>query len=401
MIEPVYMDYNATTPLDPQVRTEITAGLELWGNPSSPYSVGTKAKAAVEKARSKVAEMIGAQSCEITFTSGGTESNHMAIWTAIHHFRKNNCNVKPEIITTNIEHCAITAPLRKLEAEGLCTVRYIPAIKGSGRVSANEVISGISDATALITIILANNETGIIQPVKEIFREAREVNKRRSCPILLHTDAAQTIGKMKTNVDDLQADMLTIVGHKFYGPRIGALYHRSSTSWQPAPLFYGGGQERGLRSGTENTPMIVGLGAAATLVSQYLDEYSEHMKSIRDYLRDGLIRNFKLVVSEVNPSLETGQVFWRYLDAQMLPNTLSVRFGGTTGRKMLDLLEDDLQASTGAACHTGGSVSQILLNSWDWGEQGAEQTIRLSVGRETTMADIDRVVEALRAAVFD
>ena len=209
-----------------------------------------------------------------------------------------------------------------------------------------------------------------------------------------------TKGKVKVNVQDLNADLVTIVGHKFYGPRIGALYHRANPPVNVTPMFYGGNQERGIRPGTENTPMIVGLGVASQLISENLDRYEQHMRMIRDYLRDLLIKNFKLVTSDEAVSLEKGQICWRYVDRFCLPNTLSIRFGGFRGPELLQLCKDDIEASTGAACHTGGGVSSILVNSFLWGEPGASETIRLSVGRDTSKEDIERVVEAFRRAVF-
>ncbi|XP_023335092.1 selenocysteine lyase isoform X2 [Eurytemora carolleeae] len=343
-VKPVYLDYNATTPLAPEVRSAIVDSLDNWGNPSSAHYLGVQAKKAIEKARGQVASMIGAKSSEITFTSGGTESNHLAIWTAIHHFRERSKKT-PQIITTNIEHSAILEPLRKLENEGVCQVDYVPVVKGTGRVSVAELVSTVTDCTCLVTVMMANNETGIIQPVKQIFREITALNMTRNIPILVHTDAAQTIGKLDVNVDDLQADLLTIVGHKFYGPRIGALYHRGSDKWKVSPLLLGGGQEYGLRAGTENTPMIVGIGQAAELVNTNLDVYTNHMRKMRDYLRDGLIRKFNLVLEDTG-TLDLGQVLWRYVDINMLPNTLSVRFGGTTGSSILHQLNHILIAST-------------------------------------------------------
>jgi len=413
----VYLDYNATTPLAPEVITAISSSLSsLWGNPSSGYRSGRVAAEAVKEGRRKVAEMIGASPEEITFTSGGTESNHLAIWSALASYRHSvvtsspHCPPSgpvchpvtshlPHIVTSNIEHCAVTLPLKTLEEEGLCTVTYIPVVPGAGRWTVQSVLNAITQDTCLVTMMLANNETGILQPVKELFSALRQDPPKTRCPLLLHTDAAQAIGKVRVNVQDLSADLVTIVGHKFYGPRLGALYHRADPKVQVTPMFYGGGQEAGVRPGTENTPMIVGMGVACQLVTDNLPRYEDKMRSVRDYLRDQLIKNFELVTSDEPVSLHAGQVCWRYVDRFLLPNTLSVRFGGCRGGELLALCRDDVEASTGAACHTGGGVSSVLVNSFLWGEAGAAETVRLSVGRDTSVQDIDRVVTAIKRAV--
>ena len=411
----MYLDYNATTPLAPEVETAVRESLGLWGNPSSGYRTGARAREAVLEARLRVAEMIGAEASEVTFTSGGTESNHLAIWSALASYRSslrtgvssdcpggsdpachNSSTGLPHIVTSNIEHPAITAPLAALEREGLCRVTAVPVVPGAGRWTGQSVLDAITVDTCLVTVMLANNETGILQPVGELFSRLRQFPAQTRCPVILHSDVAQAVGKVKVDVRELGADMLTVVGHKFYGPRVGCLYHRAGI--RVTPMFYGGGQEGALRPGTENTPMIVGLGAAALLVTRNLEEYSSHLRAMRDHLRDQLIRNFKLVTSDEPVSLARGEICWRYVDRLTLPNTLSLRFGGWTGPRLLAACEADLEASCGAACHTGAGASRTLLNSFLWGEAGAAETVRLSVGRETSRADIDRVVAAIKRA---
>ena len=394
---PVYLDYNATTPLAPQVEAAIRDSLGLWGNPSSGYGTGARAREAVREARQRLAEMLGAEAEEITFTSGGTESNHLAIWSALALYRSSGGSGVAHIVTSNIEHPAITAPLAALEREGVCTVTTVPVVRGAGRWTVESVMDSLTPHTCLVTLMLANNETGIFQPVAELFSRIRQSpGVKTVTPIILHSDAAQAIGKIKVDVKELGADLVTVVGHKFYGPRIGCLYHKAGL--KVTPMMYGGGQEGGLRPGTENTPMIVGLGAAALLVTRNLEEYSSHLRAMRDHLRDQLIRNFKLVTSDEPVSLARGEICWRYVDRLTLPNTLSLRFGGWTGPRLLAACEADLEASCGAACHTGAGASRTLLNSFLWGEAGAAETVRLSVGRETSRADIDRVVAAIKRA---
>ena len=412
---PVYMDYNATTPLAPEVVEAITSSLRLWGNPSSGYATGREARGLVQEARGQVAKMIRAkEDGEITFTSGGTEANHLAIWSAVASFLDSTAEAAtscpsssrpchpsssslPHIVTSNIEHPAVRVPLRELERRGWARVTEVRVIPGTGRWTVEAVLEAVTVDTCLVTMMLANNETGFIQPVKELFRRLRDNPPKTKSPLILHTDAAQAIGKIPVRADDLNADMITIVAHKFYGPRIGALYHRAGV--RVTPMFYGGGQEVGLRPGTENTPMLAGLGAACDLVSRNLETYASHMKEVRDHLVEQLIRNFELVTSDEARSLELGQVCWRYIDRFTLPNTLSLRVGGFTGPELLSSCGEAVEASCGAACHTGSGVSSVLVNSFTWAEAGAAETVRLSVGRETTREEVERVVQAFRRAM--
>jgi len=225
---PVYLDYNATTPLDPEVVSAVASALtHLWGNPSSGYQTGRQAAQAVKTARCEVAKMIGAAPEEITFTSGGTESNHLAIWTAVDKYLKSepgtvSCPPKasskchpvskglPHIVTTNIEHCAIDLPLSKLESRGVMSVTRVPVVPGTGRVTVQAILEAVTTDTCLVTIMMANNETGVIQPVQEIFSQLRTCPPKTRVPILLHTDAAQSVGKINVSVSDLNCDLLTI-----------------------------------------------------------------------------------------------------------------------------------------------------------------------------------------------
>ena len=289
----VYLDYNATTPLDPEVGKAIKQSIDDdWANPSSGYQSGKKAKLKVDEARIRIAKMISPnqQSIdperEITFTSGGTEANHLALYSAVQLYKEwfstkmedsatpaktdspiINQSI-PHILTTNIEHVAVELPLRKWQEDGLLEVTFVEVEKSDGRVNVDRVMSCIQPNTCLVTVMFANNETGVIQPICEIARMLQNENMRRRSQklfsILCHSDAAQVFGKVPLEVNDesFPVDYLTICGHKFYGPRIGALYHRKDTC-EVRPVFHGGGQEFHRRPGTENTPMIVGLGEAA------------------------------------------------------------------------------------------------------------------------------------------
>lgn len=414
-MERIYLDYNATTPVEPAVVEAITGALtDAWGNPSSAYPQGQLAKQVINKARSQVADMIGASPHDVIFTSGGTEANNLVIHTSIEYFRgaasqsamvSQNASVLseaadppiPHIVTSNLEHDSIKLPLEHFQKKGIIDVSFVQASTQTGRVEAESIISAIRPTTCLVTIMHANNETGVLQPVQEIFRRVRELPHdplSRVPRILLHTDAAQTIGKIKVDVTSLNTDYLTIVGHKFYGPRIGALFIRGGGDSAEAPLhpmLFGGGQERNLRPGTENTGMIAGLGKAAELVSKNISGYESHMREVRDYLEKSLECAFP----------ERVHINGRCEGSERIPNTCNVSFLGTNrqGRKLLSKVTR-LQASVGAACHShaGDRPSHILL-AIGIPHDVAVNALRLSVGRGTTLSDMDAVVQDLQAAV--
>ncbi|XP_052493063.1 selenocysteine lyase isoform X6 [Budorcas taxicolor] len=304
----VYMDYNATTPLEPEVIEAMTEAMrEAWGNPSSSYPAGRKAKEIINTARENLAKMIGGQPQDVIFTSGGTESNNLVIQSMVKHFHKVHAangdtgghpspvdRALPHIITCTVEHDSIRLPLEHLGEERKAEVTFVPVSKVNGQVEAEDILAAVRPATCLVTIMLANNETGVVMPVPEISRRVRALNQQRAAgglpEVLVHTDAAQALGKQRVDVRDLGVDFLTIVGHKFYGPRIGALYVRGLGEHTPLyPMLFGGGQERNFRPGTENTPMIAGLGKAAELVAENCDAYEAHMRGVRDYLEERLV----------------------------------------------------------------------------------------------------------------
>ncbi|XP_063409503.1 selenocysteine lyase-like isoform X1 [Mytilus trossulus] len=371
----VYLDYNATTPLESEVIGAITNSLtEAWGNPSSSHDAGIKAKKVIDEARYNVANMIGAKSSDIIFTSGGTEGNNMIIQTAVkyaYHDLSNgypggdNRDKLPHFITSNLEHDSVKLVLEHLAEEGTASVTFVPASSKTGQVDVDDVLSAIRPSTCMITVMMANNETGVIQPIKLISEKLRQINQsRKSLPkILLHTDAAQAIGKIEVDVEDLGVDYLTVVGHKFYGPRIGAIYVRNLGNKDVPlyPMLYGGGQERNYRPGTENTVMIAGLGKEA--------------------FKDRIRVNGKFATSE------------------RLPNTcnVSILSDKLQGHKVLSNCRI-LQASIGAACHSQNRPSPILL-AIGVPESVARNALRLSVGRETTKDDIDCVIQDLIQAV--
>ncbi|XP_062439140.1 selenocysteine lyase isoform X3 [Rhea pennata] len=309
----VYMDYNATTPVAPEVMEAVSEAMrEAWGNPSSSYGAGRKAKEIISTARESLARMVGGRPEDIIFTSGGTEANNLVIHTALRHFRESleqdqdgpgdsstpAVGTTPHIITSNVEHDSVRLPLEHLVKEGLAEATFVPVSTRSGQAEVDDVLAVVRPTTCLVSIMLANNETGIIMPVSELSQRIRALNRKRAAVglprILVHTDAAQMIGKGHVDVQELGVDYLTIVGHKFYAPRIGALYvHGPGITTPLHPMLFGGGQERNFRPGTENTPMIAGLGKAAELVSRNWEAYEAHMRDVRDYLEARLEASFR------------------------------------------------------------------------------------------------------------
>ncbi|KAM4836116.1 selenocysteine lyase [Thomomys bottae] len=405
----VYMDYNATTPLEPEVIQAVTEAMqEAWGNPSSPYIAGRKAKDIINGAREALASMIGGKSQDLVFTSGGTESNNLVIQSVVRHFHESQTSVgdlepsvpaegaTPHIITCTVEHDSIRLPLEHLVDKQEAEVTFVPVSTVSGQAEVEDVLAAVRPATCLVTIMLANNETGVIMPVPEISQRIKVLNQRRAAcglpRVLVHTDAAQALGKRRVDVEDLGVDFLTIVGHKFYGPRIGALYVRGLGKLTPLhPMLFGGGQERNFRPGTENTPMIAGLGKAAELVTEHCEAYEAHMRDIRDYLEERLQAEFGQRV-HLNS---------RFPGTERLPNTCNFSIQGPQFQGCMVLAQcKTLLASVGASCHSdqGDQPSPVLL-SCGIPFDVARNALRLSVGRSTTKAEVDLVVQDLKQAV--
>jgi len=374
MAPPIYLDYNGTTPMDPHVIEAMEPFLETeFGNPSSNHWYGIVPKKAVETAHRQVAGLLDCSPGEIIFTSGGTESNNHAIKGIARAYRaKGN-----HIITSRIEHPAVLEVCRFLEGFGFETT-YLP-VDEQGLVSESDVEKSIRPETILITIMHANNEAGTIQPIEKISGIAKEH------AIVMHTDAAQSIGKIQTHVSKLGIDLLSIAGHKVYAPKgIGALYIRQSVT--PEKFCHGAGQEMGLRAGTENVSGIAGLGKACEIAARDLKKSMEHMKLLRDRLQDGLFR-------------ELGQIKANGHPEKRLPNTLSVSFKGLEANRILEKIGLEVAASAGAACHSDtveiSHVLQAMNIPLDW----AKGTLRFSVGRMTTVDQIDKAVRVVVHAV--
>jgi cysteine desulfurase NifS/selenium donor protein len=369
----IYLDYNATTPVDPAVAEAMLPILyNIFGNPSSSHPYGVEAKQAVESARKAVAGMLNCQAEEVIFTSGGSESNNYAIKGMAYGQRSRGNH----LITSRIEHPAVTEVCRYLEEEGF-RVSYLPVDK-HGLVNPADVEAAITPQTILITIMHANNETGTIQPIREISEIAR------SHRIAMHTDAAQSPGKIPVDVDELGVDLLSIAGHKLYAPKgIGALYIRSGV--QLEKMIHGAEHELNKRAGTENVLEIVGLGKACELISGNLPDYQDHMKRLRDRLQKKLLSAFPQAKVNGHPDLR-------------LPNTLSISFPGLEANTILSELTS-VAASAGAACHSDQIDVSHVLEAMGVPTELAMGTIRFSVGRGTTAAEIDRTVEDMNAVV--
>src|SRR5229473_4317369 len=370
-----YLDYNATTPVDPAVLPAMLPYFcEDFGNPSSIHSFGQKTRAAIEHARELVAALIGARPAEVIFTSGGTESDNTAIFGVV----AASAGPAKHVITTTIEHHAVLHACQALERHGVA-VTYVP-VNGEGLIDPADVLRAIRQETVLITVMHANNELGVIQPLEEIGRIAAEAD------VYFHTDAVQSAGKLPIDVNALRLDLLALSGHKFYGPKgIGALYIRGGTRLQQ--LLYGGHHQRGFRPGTENVAGIVGLGKAAEIAGKALAEDSARISGLRDQLEQGLL-------SRVPHAQANGA------RAPRTPNTANITFPGLEGEALVIALDlKGLACSTGAACSSGAVEPSHVLTAIGLTPDEARASLRFSLGRHTTAADIEFALQVVPAAV--
>ncbi len=376
-LKPIYLDYNATTPVDRRVAEAMVPYLyEHFGNPSSAHPYGVQAKRAVEHARAQVAALLGCQVAEIVFTSGGSESNNSAIKGVAAAYRERGYHV----ITSAIEHPAVLEPCRWLESQGY-RVTYLP-VDEYGMVDPAGVERAITTDTILVTIMHANNEVGTIQPIAEIAAIAHRYGA------LMHTDAAQSVGKMRVRVDELGVDLLSVAGHKLYAPKgIGALYIRSGV--RLAKFVHGADHEANRRAGTENVLEIVGLGQAAEIAGQDLEHSMAHMRAKRDRLWAGLTRELD----------SPGLLRLNGHPDERLPNTLSLSFRSIEANTLLSEIGEQVAASAGAACHADQIDVSTVLEAMQVPLEYAMGTVRFSVGRMTTAEEIDRAVEIVSSAV--
>lgn len=365
-LKSIYLDYNATTPIDPKVlKAMLPYFKEHFANPSSSHAYGRYAKNAVTSAREKVANLIGAKTDEIVFTSGGTESNNHAIFgTAFANMSKGK-----HIITSTVEHPSVLQPLSYLEQKFGYKVTQLPVDK-DGMVSPSDVEEAITSKTVLITIMHANNEVGTVEPIEEIGKIAKEKN------VTFHTDAAQSCGKILVDINKLNVDMLTIAGHKLYAPKgIGALYTRKGTELDK--FIHGAGQEKGRRAGTENVPYTVGMGRACEIASGNLSSYIKSIRTLRDRLHRSILDGLSEEKVKLNGHPE-----------KRLPNTLNISIKDIIGEDLLKRIPE-MAASTGSACHAGSTKPSAVLLAMGISKEQALGALRLSLGRWSTREEID------------
>lgn len=368
-MQKIYLDYNASTPLAPEVVDKMTPLLhDYFGNPSALHWAGKPVKELLQTARKQVANLLSCSPNEIIFTSGGSEANNFAL-KGVYLRNRDKGN---HIITSKIEHPAVINPCKFLEQMG-AKVTYV-GVDRYGRVSADEIEKAITKDTIMISIMHSNNETGQLQPIKEIGEVARKHD------IIFHTDASQSVGKVPVDVRDLNVDLLTIAGHKLYAPKgIGSLYVKSGIELEP--LIHGAGHEFGLRAGTENTLLAVGLGQACEIAGKQLG--NNRIKELTNYFWNRLTEEFKeRVVLNGHPELR-------------LPNTLNVNFVGKIGQDLLSAIPN-LAASTGSACHSGKIELSPVLKEMGVPEEIGMGAIRFSLGRSTTQDEIDTVLRWLK-----
>ena len=371
----IYLDYAATTPTDPEVvKAMLPYFTDVFGNPSSIYSYGQEAKGAIEEARVHVAELIGARDEEIIFTSGGTEADNLATeGVAFANEKKGN-----HIITSSVEHHAVIEPCKFLEKRGF-KVTYLP-VDGYGSVDPEDVKKAITSKTVLISVMHANNEVGTVEPIAEIGKIAKQEE------VYFHTDAVQTVGHIPVDVNELGVDLLSLSGHKVYGPKgVGALYIRKGTKL--VPFIHGGEQERKRRAGTENVHGIVGFGRAAELAQQEMSEEPERLTYLRDKLIKGILERIDHTRLNGHPS-------------RRLPNNANVSLDFVEGESVLLNLDlEGICASTGSACSSSSLEPSHVLLAMGLSHEQAHGSLRLTLGRWTTEEEIEQVLGVLPRVV--
>jgi cysteine desulfurase len=375
----IYFDHAATTPVDPRVLEAMLPYLtNAWGNPSSIYLEAQEARRGLDGARRRVAEILGCKPAEVIFTSGGTESDNLAIRGAAYGARHRGNHV----ITSQIEHHAVLHTVERLEKEGF-RVTYLP-VDRYGFVDIEALAEAVGEETTVVSIMAANNEVGTIQPIQEIVRIVKGKNPKT----VVHTDFVQAAGALDVNVDRLGVDMLSLAGHKIYGPKgVGALYVRARTPFLPQQL--GGSQEKDRRAGTENVAGIAGFAAALRLAYDELESRCAHSRALRDRL-----------LAEVPARVEDVYVTGPLDGDRRLPNSFSCAFGNVEGEAVLLALDmEGIAASSGSACTSGSLEPSHVLTAMGVPAEIARSSLRITVGKDNTMEDVDRFLEVLPAVI--
>ena len=374
---PIYLDYQSTTPTDPRVVEEMLPYFSSkFGNPHSrSHAYGWEAEEAIEIAREKVANLINANPKEIIFTSGATESNNMALKGVARFYKEK----KNHIITVATEHKCVLDSCRYLEREGF-DVTYLSVDK-EGYISLDDLRNAITDKTAIVSVMAVNNEIGIIQPLKEIGQICRE-NK-----VFFHTDAAQGFGKINIDVEEMNIDLMSISGHKIYGPKgVGAIYIRRRPRVRLEAIINGGGQERGFRSGTLPTPLVVGLGKAAEIASKEMKQDHDHVLNLRKKLYDGIVSDIPDVYINGNDEIDSNKA---------IPGNLNISFAYIEGESMLMAIRE-LAVSSGSACTSASLEPSYVLKALGVGEDLAHTSIRFGFGRFTTEEEIEKAITIVK-----
>lgn len=378
---PIYLDYHATTPCDPKVMDAMMPYFQdIFGNPHSRnHSYGWKAEEAVEKAREEVARAIGARSKEIVFTSGATEANNLAL-KGVAYFQRHHNTGKKHLVVSSIDHKCILETARALEQEGF-RVTYLP-VNDEGFVSLQDIESAIEQDTFMVSIGAANGEIGTIQPLKDIGALCRHHN------IYFHTDAAQALGKIPLDVEDMNIDLMSLSSHKIYGPKgIGALYVRKRPRVRLRPLFHGGAQEGGLRSGTVPPFLCVGFGAACTLAQSLMDTESQRLRTMAKNFYDTISQQLEYIILNGPKDFQ-----------QRIPGNLNVSFFGVEGEGLM-MGMDTVALSSGSACTSESLEPSYILQNIGVGEDLAHSSLRFSFGRYTTLEESQQVAQILIGAV--
>ena len=367
----IYFDHNATTPIDPLVLEAMQPFLTtFYGNPSSLHRHGRAVKTAIEQARQQVADLVSVSADQVVFTSGGTEANNLAVAAA-------HCCHKKHVLFGGTEHPSIVEPVRNLELSGFATDQL--TVDGNGLISEQTLEQMIQADTGFISVMQANNETGVIQPIAPLAKIAQEKG------IVFHTDAVQSVGKIPVDFNALNVNLMSLSGHKIYGPKgVGALIHDKLT--RLSPFLHGGGQEQGYRPGTENVAAIIGFGKAAELANQALSRRAEQLLNLRQALEQGIsdIKGLVVVASTVDRLPNTSQILMDNVDGEML---------------LMQLDQKAIAISSGSACSSNSKEPSPVLKAMGFPDKLARSAIRLSVGQQNTLADVAEFIAALKAIV--